>query len=57
MSRRKHAYPGEKEAQKERRRWKQQHCEEEPDFIAGAPNYEKWPDMTAEEVLVMLNID
>ncbi len=58
MSRREYAYPGEKEAQEERSRWRQeQYCEEEPDFIAGAPNYDKWPYMTPEEVLVMLNID
>lgn len=59
MGRRKYAYPGVKEAQEERSRWKQQCCEEEPDFMPGTfePNYTKWPDKTPEEVLVMLNID
>lgn len=31
--------------------------DEEPDFIAGAPNYDKFTGWTAEEVLVFLNID
>ena len=31
--------------------------EEEPDFIGGAPNYDKFEGWTTEEVLVWLNID
>lgn len=52
-------YPGVSEAERERSTWKKKAAYEdtEPDFIGGAPNYEKWPDMTPEEVLVMLNID
>lgn len=60
MGKKKYAYPGEKEAEKERSRWKREpYREEDPDFIPGTlcPNYEKWPDKTPEEVLVMLNID
>ena len=49
-------YPGTKEAERERSR---QHRieDEEPDFIAGAPNYDKFPNMTPAEVLAWLNID
>lgn len=49
-------YPGVEEAEKQR-------CvtsveiEEEPDWKAGAPNYEKWPSKSPEEVLVWLNVD
>lgn len=49
-------YPGIEEAEKQR-------CvtsveiEEEPDWKAGAPNYEKWPSKSPEEVLVWLNVD
>lgn len=31
--------------------------EEEPDWIDGAPNYDKYPGLTTEQVLVMYNID
>ncbi len=58
--RKKLLYPGVKDAEKEKSRWKrQQYRDEKPDFIPGTlcPNYEKWPDKTTEEVLVMLNID
>lgn len=48
-------YPGEKEANLERS--KPHEVEEEPDFIAGAPNYDKFEGWTTEEVLVWLNID
>lgn len=61
MSRKKRRplYPGVAEAEKERSKHKHlgPYVEEEPDFIAGAPNYDKWPDKSPEEVLVMLNID
>lgn len=48
-------YPGEKEAEAERA--KQPAEDEEPDFIGGAPNYDKFEGWTAEEVLAWLNID
>lgn len=49
-------YPGVEEAEKERSK---QHLieDDEPDFIAGAPNYDKFKGWTTEEVLVWLNID
>ena len=31
--------------------------QEEPDFIGGAPNYDKYPGVDPERVLVWLNID
>ena len=31
--------------------------QEEPDFICGKPNYDKYPGVDAEQVLVWLNID
>ena len=31
--------------------------DKEPDFIGGAPNYDKFEGWTPEEVLVWLNID
>ena len=31
--------------------------DEEPDFIAGAPNYDKFTGWTVEEILVYLNVD
>lgn len=49
-------YPGEKEAKIERSK-KLPAAEEEPDFIASAPNYDKFKGWTPEEVLVYLNID
>jgi len=49
-------YPGVEEAELERCRSEQ--CEdEEPDFIGGAPNYDKFEGWTPEQVLVWLNID
>lgn len=47
------AYPGIDEAERERLQVE----DEEPDFIGGAPNYDKFEGWTAEEVLVWLNID
>ena len=49
-------YPGEKETERVRRS-KHYEADEEPDFIAGAPNYDKFEGWTTEEVLVWLNID
>lgn len=48
-------YPGEKEAEAERAKHPAE--DEEPDFIDGAPNYDKFEGWTAEEVLTWLNID
>lgn len=51
-------YPGVNEAEEERKRAsKRNQPEEEPDFIGGAPNYDKFKGWTAEEVLCWLNID
>lgn len=47
-------YPGEEEAELERQKETE---EEAPDFIGGAPNYDKFKGWTPEEVLVFLNID
>ena len=49
-------YPGLYEAEQERKR-SCTHEDEEPDWIAGAPNYDAFPGWTPEEVLVWLNID
>lgn len=49
-------YPGIYEAEQERK--KSSHIDNtEPDFIAGAPNYDKFANFTPEEVLCWLNID
>lgn len=53
---RKARYPGLREAEQERIRSAHPR-DEEPDWIAGAPNYDKYPNLAPEEVLVMLNID
>ena len=52
MSKRKIKYPSGNEPDIKR-------CyeDEEPDFICGAPNYDKFEGWTAEEVLAWLNID
>lgn len=55
MKRRVKLYPGIKEA--ERARVQPHSEEEEPDWIGGAPNYDKFKGWTPEEVLVWLNID
>ncbi len=54
--RRKHRYPGEKEAERQKS-LKKPIVEEEPDFIGNAPNYDKFKGWAPEEVLVWLNID
>ena len=57
--RRRFRYPGEAEAQKARSGCKAKPAqnEEPPDFVAGAPNYDKFRDWSPEKVLVWLNID
>lgn len=52
---RKLKYPGIKEAERERS--KKHYIPEEPDFIAGAPNYEKFKNWKPEKIMVWLNID
>ena len=32
-------------------------CDEEPDFIADSPNYDKFAGFSPEQVLVWLNVD
>ena len=49
-------YPGTREAERERGR-KKALDETAPDFIGGAPNYDKFEGYTPEQVLVWLNID
>ena len=49
-------YPSTKEAEQQRVS-ASNIKDEEPDFIAGAPNYDKFTGWTTEEVLVFLNID
>lgn len=48
-------YPGIEEAEHERIAHRD--TSDEPDFIAGAPNYAKFEGWTADEVLAWLNID
>lgn len=56
MAKRKAEYPGIAEAELERSK-KQCVEDEEPDFICGAPNYDKFSNWTPEEVMAWLNID
>jgi hypothetical protein len=49
------SYPGKKEAEEQRRPSPVE--DEEPDFIAGAPNYDKFEGWPPERVLAWLNID
>lgn len=53
----KKAYPGRAGADAERRPKPAPQEYEQPDWIAGAPNYDKFKGWTPEEVLVWLNID
>ena len=53
---RKRAYPGTVEAEAERSK-KHIAENEEPEWIAGAPNYDAFPGWTPEEVMSWLNID
>ena len=56
--RRKKLYPGCAEAEKERSAYRKNYQkEEEPDFIGGKPNYDKFKGWTPEKVMVYLNID
>lgn len=52
-------YPGLAEAERQRSVRPAWYEEEKnaPDFIGGAPNYDKFKGWTPEEVLVWLNID
>ena len=51
-------YPGIKEAEEERARSAERNKQEEqPDFIGGAPNYDKFKGIPPEQVLALLNID
>lgn len=53
-------YPGCAEAEEARKRAAERFAaekEEEPDFIAGAPNYDKFTGWSPERVLAFLNID
>lgn len=56
MAKRKPSYPAVYEAELERSK-KHSVEDEEPDFICGAPNYDKFPDWTPEQVMAWLNID
>lgn len=49
-------YPGIAEAEKEQGK-RNASQDVEPDFIAGAPNYDKFQGWSPEEVLIWLNID
>ena len=50
-------YPGIEEVELERCKSSEREEEEEPDFISGAPNYDKFEGWPPEKVLVWLNID
>ena len=54
---RKPRYPGMDEAEKQRGYRPPAEPDEEPDFIAGAPNYDKFGGWPPEKVLAFLNID
>ncbi len=54
--RRRKLYPGTNETNKIKATAKKRH-DEQPDFIGGAPNYDKFEGWDAERVLVWLNID
>lgn len=54
--RKKKLYPGTAEAERERSK-KRFVEDEQPDFIAGAPNYDKFSSWTPEQVLAFFNID
>ena len=50
-------YPGTEEAERIRAEQNISVDDEEPDFIGGAPNYDKFAGWSPEQVLVWLNID
>lgn len=49
-------YPGVREVEEEKNR-RAKERDHQPDFIGGAPNYDKFEGWTPEEVLSWLNID
>ena len=49
-------FPGTYEAEQERKSHSAT-VDDEPDYIAGAPNYDKFKNWTPEEVLCWMNID
>ena len=53
----KKSYPGTREAEDQRRLNPAPIEDDAPDFIAGAPNYDKFEGWSPAEVLVWLNID
>ena len=53
---RKHQYPGVREAEKQKS-IKKPILYEEPDFIGGKPNYDKYKGWPVEKILAWLNID
>lgn len=58
--RNKSLYPGVLEIEEGKNRGAKQMAEEkkrQPDFVCGAPNYDKFEGWTPEEVLSWLNID
>ena len=57
MARKKLLYPGLAEVEKERSKSTVRASLEEPDWVGGAPNYDKFSKWSVEEVLVWLNID
>lgn len=54
-AKRKKAYPGALEAEKQKS--KKAYIPDEPDFIGNAPNYDKFKGWSAEKVLAWLNVD
>lgn len=56
MAKRKYIYPGTAEAEAERAKGDYNN-NDDPDFICGAPNYDKFKGWTPEEILVFLNVD
>ena len=53
----KELYPGTAEVEREKNRIMKRPRSEEPDFVNGAPNYDKFEGWDVERVLVWLNID
>ena len=57
MKKKKQLYPGIPEAEKERCKMKPFESKEDPDFINGKPNYDKFKGKDPTWVLAYLNID
>jgi len=56
----KQMYPGVEEAEKQRCQWSKdwwKNQDDEPDFVGGAPNYDKFKGWDVDRVLTWLNID